>query len=81
MLSAGADGFKRNIHGEGLVPIELLTSEKRFHVFGRVDYTVGRNASIGVELGHEVRDANPNIFDYSSTRAMLGVRYALKRGQ
>ena len=81
MLSTGADGFKRNIHGEGLVPIELLTSEKRFHVFGRADYTVGRNASIGVELGHEVRDAHPNIFDYSSTRAMLGVRYALKRGQ
>lgn len=79
-FSAGVGLIKRKIHGDkSLVPITIVNSERRYFAFARATYDVGSRAVVAVEVSREVRYADPKIFDYTSNRALVSLRYAFGR--
>lgn len=76
-LSAGASQEDRNIRGGDGLSLVRLDNERRRSVFGRVAYKRGERASTDFELRHEVRTADPSIFNYTSTRATANYRIFL----
>ena len=73
-FGAGAAHESRSIKGEALLPIEILRSDKRYITFAKATYQRSARTSADLELRHEVRNAKPEIFDYTSTRATLNLR-------
>ena len=71
-VSAGASLARRNIHGN-IDPL-FLSSDRRESAFVKVAYNPSRRLSASFEVRHERRTADPAIFDFSSTRAILTLR-------
>ena len=71
-LAAGGSYVRRNVHGTA-DPL-FLSSDQRKTAFVRVAYNPSRRLSADFEVRHEDRDANPEIFSFSSTRAILTLR-------
>lgn len=74
---AGSGFQKRRTEGDGLPMFTQLIAERRYTGFGRLMYTRNNRASADLEIRREVRKANPDLFDYSSTQVMMNFRYVL----
>lgn len=74
---AGTAVERRRTEGPSILAVTQLISERRYSGFGRLTYTYSDRAALDAELRREVRNADPSLFDYSSTRAMINLRYIL----
>jgi len=54
-------------------------SDKIQRVYGQVTYSPSRRYSIGLEVAHQDRRSNPDIFRFSNTSALLRLSVALGR--
>jgi len=72
--AAGLD--RRRTKGVPALPIDPLTSERRYYGSAAISYKWAERGFADLELRREVRRANPSVFDYSSTRIMMTLRSA-----
>jgi hypothetical protein len=79
VLGLGGEVNDREIRGRLPFPIVALESERRYVGFATAKYDLRRNTMLSVDLRREVRDAEPALFKYSSTRALLSVSHAFGR--
>jgi hypothetical protein len=76
-LTAGGGYVRRSTRGEVISPVAVLGSENRYSSYARATYRRSERTSADVELRREVREADPDLFDYASTRATLNLRLVL----
>ncbi|HEX8056051.1 MAG TPA: porin [Novosphingobium sp.] len=77
--SAGL-AFSRNERSyRGALPIAgpQLSSDNVNRISGRFDFTPNRRMGIGLEVGHERRNANGTFYDYRNTFVAVNTRFTL----
>lgn len=55
----------------------LLTNDKLDQVSGRFNFSPGDRLTLGLEVGHERRDANGTFYDYKNTYVAFSTRFTL----
>lgn len=76
-LFLGADYDKRDYRGATGVFGPELSEDALIRVRGGASLALTSRFKVTAEAGHEKRNANQDIYDYSNTFIGLGVRYAL----
>lgn len=63
----------------GATPVfgPVLTSDHLDQISGRFDFTPSRRLGLGLEVGHERRNANGTFYDYRNTYVALNTRFTL----
>lgn len=55
----------------------FLGEQTQYDIFGGASYTLNRRMRLNVDAGYQRRDADLNLFNYSSTFAAVGVSFSL----
>lgn len=76
-IFAGLQHKKREYRGATSVFGPLLAADKSWRADGGVSVQVSPRWRVSAEVGHEKRDANGTIYDYSSTYAGIRTRFTL----
>lgn len=76
-LGASFDRSERSYRGVLPVFGPVLTKDSVDRFSGRVDFTPNRRFSVGLEAGHERRNANGAFYDYRNTFVAINTRFTL----
>lgn len=72
--------FSRNERSfRGALPVfgPQLAKDSVDRISGRVDFTPNQRMSVGLEVGHERRNANGTFYDYNNTFVAVNTRFTL----
>jgi hypothetical protein len=76
-VGASFDRSERSFRGALPVFGPLLTNDSVNRISGRFDFTPNRRLGIGIEVGHERRNANGTFYDYRNTFVAVNTRFTL----
>jgi len=76
-VGASFDRSERLYRGAQPVLGPVLTNDSVNRISGRFDFTPNRRFGIGLEVGHERRNANGTFYDYRNTFVAVNTRFTL----